>query len=95
MTKSANVGHLELNPISRVCDSIEKILGMTLKNSLSPLDAGDFPEMDVTDLPIPIEIPIQQMMIRCLQWEVTLGRYDNRYSANTLARFGRKRSTDI
>ena len=59
-----------------------------MKNTGSPLDAGDHSEMDDTDLLVPGEIPIYQMMIGCLQWAVTLGRYDIQYATNTLARFG-------
>jgi len=44
-----------------------------LKNTGSPLDDSDHPEMDDTDLLVPSEIPIYQMMIGCLQWAVTLG----------------------
>ena len=73
-----------------VCDRIEKLLETPLKNTGSPLGAGDHPEMDDTDLLVPSEIPIYQMMIGCLQWVVTLGRYDIQYATNTLARFGQK-----
>ena len=44
-----------------------------LKNTASPLDAGDHPEMDNTDLLAPSKISIYQMMIGCLQWAVILG----------------------
>ena len=43
-----------------------------------------------TDFLVPSEIPIYQMMIGCLQWAVTLGRYDNQYATNTIARFCQK-----
>ncbi len=76
--------------IKSVCDRIEKFLETPLKNTGSPLDAGDHPEMDVSDLLVPSEIPIYQMMIGYLQWAVTLGRYDIQYATNTLARFGQK-----
>jgi len=76
--------------IKSVCDRIEKLLETSLKNSGLPLDAGDHPEMDDTDLLVPSEIPIHQMMIGCLQWAVRLGRYNVQYATNTLARFGQK-----
>ena len=76
--------------IKGVCDRIEKLLEIPLKNIGTPLDAGDHPEMDDTDLFVPSEAPIYQMMIRCLRWAVTLGRYDIQYAINTLARFGQK-----
>ena len=57
--------------IKSVCDRFEKLLETPLKNT-----GGDHPQMDDTDLLVPSEIPIYQMMIGCLQWAVTLGRYD-------------------
>ena len=30
------------------------------------------------------------MLIVCLQWAVTLGRYDVQYATNTLSRLGKK-----
>ena len=76
--------------IKSVSDSIDKLFEIPLKNSGSHLDTGDHPEMDDTDLLVPIEILINQMTIRCLQWTVRLGRYDILYATNTLARFGQK-----
>jgi len=76
--------------IKSVCDRIEKLLETPLKNTGLPLFAGDHPEMDDTDLLVPSAIPIYQMMIRCLQWAVTLGCYDVQYATNILARFGQK-----
>ena len=52
------------------------------------LDAGDHPGMDNTDILPPDKISVYQMFIGCLQWDVTLGRYDVLYAKNTLARFG-------
>ena len=76
--------------INSVCSRIEKLLDIQLKNYGSPLDAGDHPEMDETDLLPQDNISIYQMMIGCLQWAVTLGRFDVQYATNTLARFAQK-----
>ena len=73
--------------IKNVCERIEKLLNVTLKNYDSPLIVGDHPELDESDLMAGSEISIYQMLIGCAQWAVTLGRYDIQYATNTLARF--------
>ena len=73
-----------------VCGRIKNLLETSLKYTDLPLDAGDHPEMDDADLLVPSVIPIYQMMIGCLQWDVTSGRYDIQYATYTLARFGQK-----
>ncbi len=72
--------------IKNVTDKIEKLLELPLKNFGSPLDAGDHPEMDDTDLLEPERVAIYQMLIGSAQWAVTLGRYNIQYATNTLAR---------
>jgi len=52
--------------IKSVCDRIEKLLETPLKHTGSPLVTGEHPEMDDTDLLVPSEIPIYQMMLGCL-----------------------------
>ena len=78
------------NYIKSVCDQIEKLLEINLKNYGSPLDAGDFPEMNCTYILPPDNIYVYQMLIGFLQWAVTLGSYDVQYATNTLAIFGPK-----
>ncbi len=46
-----------------------------MQRALGYIDAGDHSEMDDTDLLVPSEIPIYQIMIGCLQWAVTLGHH--------------------
>ena len=59
-----------------------------LKNYGSPMETGDHPEINETDLLAPQEISQYQMLVGCAQWTVTLGRYDVQYATNTLARYG-------
>ena len=73
--------------IKNVTDRIEKVMECTLKNYGSPMETGDHPEMDESDLLLATEIPIYQMLLGCAQWAVTLGRFDIQYATNTLARF--------
>ena len=71
--------------IKNVTDRIEKLLEVSLKKYGSPMEAGDHPEQDETDLLPTSQIPIYQMLIGCAQWAVTLGRFDIQYATNTLA----------
>lgn len=70
--------------IKNVCNRIEKLLNVTLKNYDSPMIPGDHRELDETDILSGLGITLYQM---CAQWAVTLGRYDIQYATNTLARF--------
>ena len=45
--------------------------------------------MDDTDILPPDDISVYQMLIGCLKWAVTLGRYDVQYTTNTIARSGK------
>ena len=74
--------------IKSVCDRIEKFPEINLKNYGLPLDAGDHLDMDDTDMLPSDDISVYQMFFGCLQWAVTLGRYDVQYATNTLAIFG-------
>ena len=73
--------------IKNVIDRIEKLLQCTLKSFGSPMESGDHPETDESELLPRTDIPIYQMLIGCAQWAVTLGRFDIQYATNTLARY--------
>ena len=73
--------------IKNVTCKIELLLEVTLKNYGSPMEAGDHPEVDETDLLVGDEIAKYQMLIGCAQWAVTLGHFDVQYATNTMARF--------
>ena len=62
--------------IKNVTDRIEKLLEITLKNYGSPMEAGDHPESDESDLLIASDIPMYQMLLGCAQWAVTFGSFD-------------------
>ena len=86
-----NNGHVTMSAktyIKNVTERIEKLMEITLKNYGSPMEAGDHPEMDESDLLVGTDIPLYQMLLGCAQWAVTLGRFDIQYATNTLARFG-------
>ena len=73
--------------IKNVCEKIEKLLGISLKNYGSPMVTGDHPELDESDLLDAKGIKLYQMLIGSAQWAVTLGRYDIQYATNTMARY--------
>ncbi len=66
--------------IKSVYDRIEKLLETPLRNTGPPLDTGDHPEMDNTDLLVSSEISIYKMMIECLHWAVELARYNIQFA---------------
>ena len=73
--------------INNVCSKIESLFEVKLKNYGSPMEVGDHPEVDESDLLTPAEITRYQMLVGCAQWAVTIGRFDIQYATNTLARF--------
>jgi hypothetical protein len=57
-------------------DQYENIFGCKPKEDTSPLEKGDHPEIDDTNK-LDIEgIKRYQTMIGCLQWAVSLGRFN-------------------
>jgi hypothetical protein len=73
--------------ITNTCEKIEKLFEVKLKNYGSPMETGDHPEMDQTDLLDPEETTKYQMLVGCAQWAVSLGRYDIQFATNLMARF--------
>jgi len=63
--KNPETGCLELSAktyIKNICEKIEKLLEVNLKNYGSPMEVGDHSETDETDLLPPDQIPIYQML---------------------------------
>ena len=54
---------------------------------MSPLEKGDHPEMDITELLDAEKTKIYQSLIGALQWVVTIGRFDIMSGVVTLSRF--------
>ena len=74
--------------IDTVTTKLEKLLEVKLKNYGSPMEVGDHPELDESDLLFGKDISIYQMLLGCAQWAIRLGRFDIQYAVNTLARYG-------
>ena len=71
-------------------DKIETLFYIKLKNYGSPMETGDYPEMDESDLLDQEQIAQYQMLIGRAIWDVTLGRYDVQYAKNPLVIFSQQ-----
>ena len=72
-------GTLRLEPkkfIQRLVDSYERLFGSKPKHASSPLEKGDHPELDTSELLEAEDISKFQSLIGSLQWTVTLARFD-------------------
>ena len=56
--------------VKNVYDRISKLLEVVLKNHASPMNEGDHPKSDDTDLLFGNDISLYQMLIGCAQWAV-------------------------
>jgi hypothetical protein len=65
----------------------ENMFGSKPKEYTSPLEKGDHPEIDDTDILDDEGIKRYQTMIGCLQWAVSLGRFDIQTATMTMSRF--------
>jgi hypothetical protein len=68
-------------------NQFEQIFGCKPKEITSPLEKGDHPEIDETVELDKDGIKKYQTMIGCLQWAVSLGRFDIQTATMTMSRF--------
>jgi len=73
--------------ITNICEKIERIFKIKLKNYHSPLEGGYHPELDQTDLLDEEGITNYRMLIGSLNWTVTLGRFDIMFLVVAMARY--------
>ena len=74
--------------IEKMISNYEKLFGQKpSQNVLSPIEKGDHPEMDTTDLLDPEGTKLYQSLIGALQWVVTIGRFEVMTSIVTLPSF--------
>jgi Reverse transcriptase (RNA-dependent DNA polymerase) len=74
-----NDGTLCISPtkyIEKLIKNYEKSFGIKPKQFASPLEKGDHPELDTTELCTAEQVAQYQSMIGSLQWIVTIGRFD-------------------
>jgi hypothetical protein len=65
----------------------ENMFGCKPREYTSPLEKGDHPEIDCSDELDDDGIKQYQTMIGCLQWAVSLGRFDIQTATMTMSRF--------
>jgi hypothetical protein len=74
--------------IDKLIKNCEKLFGMKPNtNVTSPLEKGDHPELDTSELCSMDQIVQYQSMIGTLQWIVTIGRFDIHSAVRTMSRF--------
>ena len=76
--------------VQKILDQYEKIFGEQVKNSRkihAPLEPGDHPELDTSDLCNEDEKAKYMSMVGSLQWALSLGRIDIGAAVMTMSRF--------
>jgi Reverse transcriptase (RNA-dependent DNA polymerase) len=74
--------------IEKMIGTYEKFFGEKPKHNVSsPLDKGDHPELDTSELLDSQGITIYQSLIGSLQWAVSIGRFDIHTAVMTLSGF--------
>ena len=74
--------------IDKLLDNFNRLFGKAPKQNISsPLEAGDHPELDTSDLLDEKGIKIYQSLIGGLQWLITLGRFDIQTHVMTMSSF--------
>jgi hypothetical protein len=74
--------------IENLIKNYEKLFGMKpSQNVTSPLDKGDHPELDTSELCNEEQISQYQYMIGSLQWIVTIGNFDVHTVVMTMSEF--------
>ena len=76
--------------IQKILEQYERLFGDKVKNSRkihAPLEPGDHPELDVSELCSDEERAKYMSMIGCLQWAFSLGRMDIGTATMTMSRF--------
>jgi hypothetical protein len=73
--------------IKKALDNYQRLFGEMPKMYKSPLEKGDHPELDSTELLDDEGIKIYQSLIGALQWAIQIGRFDIGTAVMTLSRF--------
>ena len=73
--------------IAKIIDQYEKMFGTKPREYTSPLEKGDHPEVDISDELDEEGIKKYQTMIGCLQWAISIGRFDIQTATMTMSRF--------
>jgi hypothetical protein len=85
-----NDGTLCISPakyIEKLTKNYEKSFSIKPKEFASPLEKGDQPELDTSELCTTEQVAHYQSMIGSLQWIVTIGRFDIHTAVMTMSGF--------
>jgi Reverse transcriptase (RNA-dependent DNA polymerase) len=73
--------------IMRMLDTYERLFGKQPKQYVAPLQGGDHPQLDDSELLEIDDIKVYQSLMGALQWVIQIGRFDITISVMTLSRF--------
>ena len=73
--------------VQKMMDNYERLFDSLPKQYSAPLDPDDSPELDTSEFLDENDIKIYQSLIGCVQWAITLGRFDIAVCVMTLSRF--------
>jgi Reverse transcriptase (RNA-dependent DNA polymerase) len=73
--------------IAKILDHFENMFGCQPKEYTLPLEKGDHPEIEQSEELDNDGIKKYQTMIGCVQWAVSLGRFDVQTATMTMSRF--------
>ena len=73
--------------LDRVFANCEREFGEKPRPAASPLEKGDHPELDVSELLDPEGVTKYQSIVGSVQWAISLGRFDVTAAAMTLSSF--------
>ncbi len=73
--------------IEKMLDNYKRIFGDSPRKAQTPLDKGDHPELDSSELLDFEDIKIYQSLIGALQWVIQIGRWDVATAVMTMSRF--------
>mgnify|MGYP007080448558 CR=1 FL=1 len=73
--------------LKRVFDNYKKVFGEKPKQYTSPLEKGDHPEINTTEILGGKVINHFQSLVRSVSWAISLGRFDIAIAVMTLLSF--------
>jgi len=76
--------------LSNVCEKIEKLLNIALKQFETPMATSDHPETDDTGFLNNDEHSKYRMLIGCGQWSIAMGRLDVHFAIQIIIDIGKR-----
>ena len=73
--------------VEKMLANYERQFGSLPKKQNVPMDDGDHPEMDTSDIVSEADRTLYMSLVGAMQWAVTLGRFDIGYATMVLSRF--------